>query len=293
MAQTAKPIHLLAGPTASGKSAKALDWAQHTGGIILNADSMQLYADVPTLTARPSPQDMAQAQHVLYGHLGPRVLWSAGEWLRAATPYLEAALDGGPPVCVCGGTGLYFNSLVHGLAEIPPIGEAARTTARTTYDDLGEAAFRDILKRHDPVCEQRLAPNDRQRLTRAYEVFLETGKPLTWWQGRTQPFLPEGSYSLDILSPPRDQLYARCDARLQTMLDQGALEEVRDLMQQGLRDDWPINRVLGVREFTAHLCDEMTLAAALDRARQMTRNYAKRQMTWFRNQFADNPNLQG
>jgi tRNA dimethylallyltransferase len=280
------PIYLLAGPTASGKSAKALEWADKTGGIIVNADSMQLYADVPTLTARPDADDLARAEHVLYGHLPPDVLWSTGQWLRAALPFVEAALNGGRPVCVAGGTGLYFNSLVHGLAEIPEIGADARQTARQAYEDLGEAAFRETLRQYDPDAASRIAPNDRQRLSRAYEVWLETGVALTDWQNRTQPTLAEGTYTLDILAPDRAELYARCDARLQIMLDHGALDEVRALMDKGLQDNWPIMRVLGLSEFRAHLRGEMALDAALDLARQKTRNYAKRQSTWFRNQFS-------
>lgn len=279
------PIYLLAGPTASGKSAKALDWAEKTGGLVLNADSMQLYTDVPILTARPDAADMARAEHVLYGHLPPDALWSAGEWLRAALPILDAARDGGRPVCVTGGTGLYFNSLVHGLAEIPEIDEPIRERARSDYETMGETIFREKLKHADPRSETRILANDRQRLTRAWEVWLQTGIALSEWQDRTTPALPDTSYELEILTPDRDRLYARCDERLQAMLDNGALDEVRDLMERGLRPDWPIMRVLGLGEFAAHLEDRMTLDAALELARQKTRNYAKRQMTWFRNQF--------
>jgi len=279
------PIHLLAGPTASGKSAKALDWAAKTGGVILNADSMQLYADVPLLTARPSPEDEALATHVLYGMLEPQVLWSAGEWLRAARPYIAEALNGGPRLCIVGGTGLYFNALVHGLADIPDIDAAVREQARGDYERLGEDAFRDRLKRHDPGAEARIMPNDRQRLTRAWEVVLQSGTSLTDWQARTTPELPPESYDLEVLAPDRDVLYARCDARLQLMLDHGALDEVRDLLARGLDAGWPVMRVLGLAEFAAHLRGDITLAAALDLARQKTRNYAKRQTTWFRNQF--------
>lgn len=286
VSKVSRPLYLLAGPTASGKSARALDWAERTGGLILNADSMQLYADVPTLTARPGTADMARAEHVLYGHLPPDALWSAGEWVRAALPFLEAAQGGGRPICVVGGTGLYFNSLVHGLAEIPEISEASRDKARTAYEEIGEEKFREILKQHDPRAEARILANDRQRLTRAYEVWIETGVSLSDWQDRTQPILPEHSYELEILSPDRDWLYARCDRRLQLMLDTGALDEVGDLMHQGLRPDWPVMRVLGLGEFAAHLEGRMTLDAALTLAQQKTRNYAKRQMTWFRNQFS-------
>ncbi|MGZ3306018.1 MAG: tRNA (adenosine(37)-N6)-dimethylallyltransferase MiaA [Asticcacaulis sp.] len=279
------PIYLLAGPTASGKSAKALAWAEATGGVILNADSMQLYADVPTLTARPDANDMARTNHVLYGHLPPGRTWSAGEWLRTALPYIEAA-KAGAPLCIVGGTGLYFNTLVFGLAEIPEIAEDARRTARDAYETHGEQSFRETLKRLDPDAEGRIKPNDRQRLTRAYEVWLQTGVSLSDWQNRTQPVLEPGSYHLEILQPDRAWLYARCDDRLRQMLDNGALDEVAALMATGLRDDWPIMRVLGLREFAAHLRGEMPLEAALALAQQRTRNYAKRQTTWFRNQFS-------
>lgn len=279
-------LYLLAGPTASGKSARALQWAQAAGGAILNADSMQLYGDVPTLTARPDTADEARCPHLLYGHLGPRETWSVGEWLRAARPHIDAALAGGRPLCITGGTGLYFNALVHGLAEIPEIGDVARTTARGLYEEAGETKFRDILKQHDPEAEARISPNDRQRLTRAYEVFVETGVSLTGWQGRGQAGLDPAHYRLDILRPEREDLYARCDARLQVMLDHGALDEVQMLIDRGLEDGWPIMRVLGLAEFAAHLRGRMPLADALALARRKTRNYAKRQMTWFRNQFA-------
>jgi len=280
------PIVLLAGPTASGKSAMALDWADRTGGIVLNADSMQLYADVPILTARPSPEDEAKARHVLYGHLAPDATWSAGEWVRAAKPFLDAALQGGPPVCVTGGTGLYFNSLVHGLAEIPEIGEAARRQARGDFERLGEDIFRQKLKDADPRAEARIAANDRQRLCRAWEVWLETGRSLSEWQDDTAPILAEGSYRLEILTPDRDWLYERCDRRFVLMMEAGVLDEVRSLMARGLKPDWPIMRVLGLMECVAYLDGQMTLADAVATAQQKTRNYAKRQSTWFRNQFA-------
>ncbi|MBW8733749.1 MAG: tRNA (adenosine(37)-N6)-dimethylallyltransferase MiaA [Asticcacaulis sp.] len=279
------PIVLLAGPTASGKSAMALDWAERTGGIVLNADSMQLYTDVPTLTARPSPDDEARARHLLYGHLAPDATWSAGEWVRAAKPWLDRAIAGGQPVCVTGGTGLYFNSLVHGLAEIPEIGEGARTQARGDFDSLGEDVFRKNLKDADPRAEARIAANDRQRLCRAWEVWLETGRSLSDWQDDTAPVLGEGSYRLDILTPDRAWLYERCDRRFVQMVAHGALDEVRDVISRGLQPDWPVMRVLGLGECVAHLEGHMTLDEAMSLAQQKTRNYAKRQMTWFRNQF--------
>jgi len=285
MSLSPSPIYLLAGPTASGKSSKALDWAMRTGGVILNADSMQLYADVPTLTARPDALDTARAPHRLYGPLDGQTLWSTGDWLRAARPYISEALAGGPPLCIAGGTGLYFNALVHGLAEIPDIDDSVRTEARAAYDQMGEVRLRDRLKTHDPEAEARIMPNDQQRLSRAYEVWLQTGRSLSDWQNNTVPELATESYTLEMLHPDRAWLYERCDRRLQIMLDHGALDEVRALMAKGLAPGWPIMRVLGLTEFVAYLAGDMTLDEALTLARQKTRNYAKRQSTWFRNQF--------
>jgi tRNA dimethylallyltransferase len=285
MSLSPSPIYLLAGPTASGKSAKALDWAMRTGGVILNADSMQLYADVPTLTARPDALDTTRAPHRLYGPLDGQTLWSTGDWLRAARPYISEALAGGPPLCIAGGTGLYFNALVHGLADIPDIDDSVRTEARAAYDLMGEVRLRDLLKTRDPEAEARIMPNDQQRLSRAYEVWLQTGRSLSDWQNNTVPELAAESYTLEILHPDRAWLYERCDRRLQIMLDHGALDEVRALMAKGLAPGWPIMRVLGLAEFVAYLAGDMTLDEALTLARQKTRNYAKRQSTWFRNQF--------
>ena len=284
MTYNGAPIHLLAGPTASGKSARALDWAEKHNGTILNADSMQLYADVPTLTARPSTAETSRAPHLLYGHLAPTQTWSAGEWLRAARPHIAAATPASP-LCIVGGTGLYFNALVYGLADIPDIDEEVRRRARDACDAMSEGSFREILKTHDPRAEARIKANDRQRLSRAYEVWLQTGVALSDWQDRTRPVLTEGSYDLEILRPDRDWLYARCDTRLRQMLAEGALDEVRALMAKGLTPDWPILRVLGLGACVAYLNGDLSFDAALAHAQQVTRNYAKRQMTWFRNQF--------
>ena len=283
--QNDAPVYLLAGPTASGKSAKALHWAEQTGGVILNADSMQLYADVPILTARPDATETARAPHRLYGHLDGQTLWSTGDWLRAARTFIAEALNGGPSLCIVGGTGLYFNALVHGLAEIPDIDDSVRAEARMAFADMGEARLRALLKQHDPQAEARIMPNDRQRLSRAYEVWLQTGRSLTDWQNHTVPELAPDTYILEILHPDRAWLYERCDRRLQLMLDHGALDEVRVLLDKGLAANWPIMRVLGLSECVAYLKGETTLEDALTLARQKTRNYAKRQSTWFRNQF--------
>ncbi|WP_140986765.1 tRNA (adenosine(37)-N6)-dimethylallyltransferase MiaA [Asticcacaulis tiandongensis] len=285
MSASSPPVFLLAGPTASGKSAHALDWAAQTGGVIVNADSMQLYRDAPLLTARPSAADEAVAPHHLYGILAADQLWSTGDWVRAIRPYIDAALSGGVPLCLVGGTGLYFLSLIRGLSEIPDIDEDVRQKARQAYEEMGEDAFRALLHQHDPDAAARIAPNDRQRLTRALEVFWQTGKPLSVWQQSNTPLLLEGQYELTILKPERDILYARCDQRFKLMIQNGALAEVESLVANGLKPDWPILRVLGLNELWAYLRDEMSLEAAIALAQQKTRNYAKRQTTFFGNQF--------
>lgn len=279
-----RPLYLLAGPTASGKSALALEWAARTGGLIVNADSMQIYRDVPTLTARPTVEDEARAPHRLYGYLGPREQWSAGDWLRAIMPLIETARSGGPPLCIVGGTGLYFHTLLKGLADIPDVPAAVRDAVSETYDTEGETAFRAQLHPVDPQAETRIAANDRQRLIRAFAVWRATGISLTDWQQRTTPVLPPETYHLEVLRPDRDWLYARCDLRLTLMFDNGALEETEALIAQGIEDDWPILRVLGLSECVAFLKGQMTREDALTLAQQKTRNYAKRQTTWFRNQ---------
>jgi tRNA dimethylallyltransferase len=279
------PIYLLAGPTASGKSEHAFNWALKHQGIILNADSMQHYEDVQSLTACPSEAEKALVPHHLYGHLPPNILWSTGDWIRAAKPYIEQALGGGAPLCIVGGTGLYFLSLIRGLAHIPDISDEVRQNTRRVFTELGEATFRQRLALIDPTSEARISPHDQQRLTRALEVWAETGKSLSDWHAHTEPLLLPKTYRLDILNLRRVDLYARCDKRLEEMMDKGALIEVKALMDKGLRPDWPIMRVLGLRALVQHLSGELTLSEALTQAQQQTRNYAKRQTTFFGNQF--------
>lgn len=280
-------IWLIAGPTASGKSAYALQLAERIGGEIVNADSMQIYADLRVLTAGPSPEEMARAPHHLFGVVDAAVGWSVGRWLEAATTALAEIAARGNPAIVVGGTGLYFRALTHGLADVPPVPETQREISGLLYAARGEAAFREILKPLDPEAEARIEVGDRQRLVRAHAVATATGKSLTAWQTDTRPALEPGSWRGLVLDPPRDELYARCDARLAIMLEQGALDEVRAMEARGLDPSLPALKAVGYREFAAHLRGETTLEQALEAARQETRRYAKRQLTWFRNQTPD------
>ena len=282
-------ITLIAGPTASGKSKLALELAERNGAVIINADSQQLYADLRVLSARPSVEEEARVEHRLYGVADAADAWSVGRWTRVITPLLESLHEEGRPALIVGGTGLYFTALTKGLADIPDVPLEAREEAGALYDAEGEAAFRLRLTTFDPPAAASIALGDRQRLTRAFAVARSTEKSLSDWQASTQPLIEPHTYKRIVVEPDRSALYANCDARVATMVEHGALDEVRALAARGLDPALPAMKAVGVREFAAHLAGEMTLEAAIDAVRQATRNDAKRQLTWFRNQTADWP----
>lgn len=280
-------ITLIAGPTASGKSRLALDMAARTGAVIINADSQQLYADLRVLSARPSLAEEAQAEHRLYGVADAADAWSVGRWSRAVMPILAELAAEQRPALIVGGTGLYFTALTKGLADIPEVPAAVRDAATALYDTEGEAAFRQRLAGVDPSTEAGISPGDRQRLTRAFAVARATDRSLSDWQASTTPLLARETYDAIVVEPERPRLYANCDARVSLMVEQGALDEVRALIARQLDPALPALKAVGVREFAAHLAGQMSLEDAIVAARQATRNYAKRQLTWFRNQTPD------
>jgi tRNA dimethylallyltransferase len=284
-------IWLIGGPTASGKSALAIRLARAIGGEIVGADALQVYGGLRVLTARPTPEEEALVPHHLYGVADPAEAWSTGHWLRAACAVLEEIAARGRPAVVVGGTGLYFRALTHGLADVPAIPAAVRRAAAEAYDAKGEAAFREELRLRDPAAEARISPSDRQRLLRAWEVHGATGRPLSDFQAETRPALEPGSWRAAALEPPREALYARCDARLGQMVAAGALDEVRALTARRLDPQRPAMKAVGVRELAAHLSGELDLDEALELARRETRRYAKRQSTWLRNQTPDWPRV--
>lgn len=284
-------IWLIAGPTASGKSALALRLAQEIGAEIVNGDALQLYADLRLLTARPSVEEEAQAPHHLFGTVDAADGWSVGRWQRAATSVLGDIAERGRPAVVVGGTGLYFRALTHGLADVPQTPAEVRRASAADFDALGEAAFRDRLAQVDPAAEARISPADRQRLSRAWEVYAATGTSLSDWQARTDPALEPASWNAVALEPPRQALYDRCDVRLEKMIDQGALDEVAALAARELDPALPAMKAVGYRELAAYLRGETSLAEGLDAAQRETRRYAKRQSTWLRGQMADWPRI--
>lgn len=280
-------ITLIAGPTASGKSRLALERAQATGAAIVNADSQQLYADLRVLTARPSRDEERQAPHHLYGTVDAAQAWSVGRWTRAVLPLIDDLASQGHAILIVGGTGLYFTALTKGLADIPDVPTEARDEAMALFDTEGEAAFRLRLATFDPPAEAAIEAGDRQRLTRAFAVARATGRSLSDWQAGTSPLLKPGSYERLVLEPERETLYAHCDARVLTMMQDGAVEEVEALIARDLNPALPAMKAVGVREIAAWLTGKSTREDAVGALQQATRNYAKRQLTWFRNQCRD------
>ena len=279
---------LIAGPTASGKSALALDLAARTGGVIINTDSMQVYRDLSIITARPTGDEEALLPHWLYGHVDAAINFSAGSWVTDATRALaEARAQNRLPIFV-GGSGLYFKALTHGLSAMPPIPAAIRDGVRARLEENGVEALHAELGKRDPASAERLKPRDRTRIARALEVIEATGRSLIDWHSEgLPPLLPSGEFDALFLAPERDQLYARIDARFAAMLSAGALDEVARLASRQLDPLLPAMKAHGVPALIRHLNGEITLDEAAEIGRADTRHYAKRQFTWFRHQLPE------
>jgi tRNA dimethylallyltransferase len=289
---------LIAGPTASGKSAFALALAQKTGGVIINADSMQVYRDLKVITARPTPEQEAIVPHRLYGDVDAAVNFSAGAWVaEAATVLAEVRAQRRLPIFV-GGSGLYFKALTRGLSAVPPVPPDVREGVRTRLERDGVEALHAELAQRDTAAAERLKPRDRARIARALEVVEATGRSLSdWHRDGLPPLLPAGTFTALFLEPEREQLYARIDARFEAMLKAGALEEVARLAVRKLDPLLPAMKAHGVPALIAHLKGELTLEEAAAIGRADTRHYAKRQFTWFRHQLPEfawvNPEVAG
>jgi tRNA dimethylallyltransferase len=273
---------LIAGPTASGKSALAIAEAQARGGIIINADSMQVYRELQIISARPSMADEAMAPHRLYGHVSGAEAYSAAQWLADAKREMEAAWEQGAVPIVVGGTGLYFMSLINGLATLSAIAPDIREKWRAFHGDVHAE-----LAKRDADGAAKLNPNDRQRIVRALEVVESTGKPLRVWQAEASQsaFLNDINAEKWFLDVPREVLYARAEQRFDQMMEQGALDEVQRLPK--LATDLPMMRAIGVPELLSHLRGEISEGDAITLAKTATRQYIKRQLTWWRGQMKD------
>jgi tRNA dimethylallyltransferase len=286
--EPARRAVLIAGPTASGKSALALALAERIGGTIINADSMQVYRDLRIVTARPSAAEEARVPHLLYGHIDAAENYSVGRWcVDAEAAIAEVKRAGRVPILV-GGTGLYFKTLTQGLAAIPPIPAEIRAVVRERFRTEGIAPLHAELERRDPQSARRLMPGDRSRITRALEVILATGRSMTdWHREGMKPALDPADAVKVFLDAGREALYSRINARFDAMLAAGTLDEVAVLRARRLDPALPAMKAHGVPWLIRHLDGEITLAEAAEGGKRDTRRYTKRQATWFRNQLPD------
>jgi tRNA dimethylallyltransferase len=277
---------LIAGPTASGKSRLALELAKACGGVVVNADSMQVYAGLGILSAQPTAAERAAAEHRLYGHVGPEADYNVGAWARDAAEVLADLGRSGRMAIVCGGTGLYFRALLGGIDDMPDIPPAIRAAWRQRLVDDGPQALHDELLRRDPEAAGRLRPGDSQRVLRALEIVEASGGPLSQLQrGRGQPLVDPARSLKILLTPPRPLLRENIARRFDMMLAEGAVEEARSFAAIPGALAGTAGKAIGVAELVRHLAGELTLNEARDRAVIRSRQYAKRQDTWFRHQF--------
>lgn len=283
-----KPIIILAGPTASGKSSCALDIAKQMDSVIINADSKQVFKEIPIITAQPTEDEKRQVPHELYGIISSAEHCSVARWLALACESIRKAHAENKTPILVGGTGMYIKSLTDGLSQTPDTDEKIRQEARELLHEIGNEKFHAELARLDPEMATKLNVGDSQRILRAYEVVKQTGESLSVWQNRkTIPVFPKESFSQFLLLPTREQLYENCDKRFSKMVEDGAIEEVKNLMDMNLDKDLPAMRAYGVPEIIQYLKGEYTLDQAMDKAQQYTRNYVKRQLTWFKHQMKD------
>jgi tRNA dimethylallyltransferase len=279
---------LIAGPTASGKSALALALAERLDGSIVNADSMQVYRDLRVITARPTPTEEARVPHHLYGNVDAAENYSVGRWYRDVAAELARVRAAGRTPILVGGTGLYFKALTRGLASVPPIPAWLRADLRERLEAEGPQALHAELAERDPAAAARISPQDRTRVARALEVIVATGRPLAEWHRQGLPPVEDPAQAVKVfLAAPREELRARIDGRFVAMLAQGALGEVRALAARGLDPALPAMKAHGVPWLIRHLRGEIPVTEAAAEAKRDTRAYAKRQHTWFRHQLPD------
>lgn len=282
-------IHIIAGPTASGKSAKAIDLAEKLDGVIINCDSMQIYDGLHILTAQPPEGDLKKAPHLLYSHLHPNEACSAGNWRELVEPVIHDVLKQNKTPIIVGGSGLYIKALTDGLSPMPDIPQDVRDATMALHQKLGNPAFHAELEKRDPIMAARFHPFHTARLVRAWEVLEATGKSLSQWQDLSRIGPPEHwEFEIDVIIPDRPVLHQRCNDRFLWMLDNGALEETEAFatrVDQGeVHHNVPLLKALGYREMLSFIKGEKTKNEAIEKAQARTRQYAKQQVTWFRNQ---------
>ena len=279
-----KPVICIAGPTASGKSAFAIEAARALGGEIINADALQVYTDLQILSARPMPDEMQGIPHHLFGHVSGEVRYSTGQWLRDVEPLIFEVLSRDKAPILVGGTGLYFRALLQGLADIPAVPNAVMDETIERLNRNGIAALRQEAERLDPAATARVLGDDPQRLLRIVNVAIGTEQPLSVWQAETHPIVPLRFAKFCVLTPPRESLYERINMRYDAMLRGGGLEEAKSVFKKKYDNSLPVMKAIGLRQLRSHFNDKGSLDDAIEEAKRESRRFAKRQMTWFRNQ---------
>ena len=282
-----KPIIFIAGPTASGKSAWALEIAKTVGGDVINADALQVYADLQILSARPSQNEMEGVPHHLFGHVASTIRFSTGQWLREVQPIILDCLARDRVPILTGGTGLYFKALTEGIAHVPPVSKDAMFAAQSILDSKGIAALRIEAERIDPKAAARVLGDDPQRLLRIVSVYNQTGKALSRWQADTRPIIPKRFCHRAVLLPDREPLYERINKRFEAMVAGGGLAEAKAVYEKGYDPSLPMMKAIGLQQFFPYLRGEVDLGESIALAQRDTRRFAKRQYTWFRGQAAD------
>lgn len=282
-------IHIVAGPTASGKSATAMELAHRHNGVIINCDSQQIYNGLPILSAQPPEKDKAETPHRLYAILHPNEVCSAGNWREMVGPVIEETIANDQTPVICGGTGLYIKALIDGLSPMPDIPDEVRNAVVERYETIGAEAFYKELYERDPIMAERFHVNHKARIIRAMEVLEATGKSLAEWQKLKREKPPEHwAFEIHKILPERETLYKRCNERFAWMINNGALEEVEEFdqrLQNGeVKDGIPLCKALGFQELRSYLRGEIPKEDAIEKAQNITRQYAKRQVTWFKNQ---------
>ena len=282
-----KPIICIAGPTASGKSAWALEIAKSVGGEIINADALQVYLDLQILSARPTLQEMDGIPHHLFGHVVGNVRYSTGQWLREVQPVILQCLARDVIPILVGGTGLYFKALIEGIAEVPPVSDESMSKAQAVLDENGIAGLRAEAEKVDAIAAARVLGNDPQRLLRIVSVFYETDRALSSWQANTRPIIPKRFCRRAVLLPQRQALYERINARFGAMIENGGLAEAKAIFEKGYDHSLPMMKAIGLQQFFPYLRGEVDLDESIELAKRDTRRFAKRQFTWFRGQAAN------
>ncbi len=277
-----KKILIIGGATASGKSEYALKLAKNLGGAIINADALQVYKELPILTSQPAKNDI---EHKLYGVLSIVDSCSAGIWANMAKSVIDEVIAKGKTPIVVGGTGLYIKTLIYGIAEIPNVSDKIKANVKNKFEELGKEKFYQELTKLDPLTLEKIRPSDKERMIRAMEVIKETGKSImTWRLENKKTFFSPDQFQGYFLNPSRKIIYRNCNERFLKMIDNGALEEVKSIQSLGLSDNSNAKKILGFKELLAYLVDQIPKEDAIQKAQQKTRNYAKRQITWFRHQ---------